>query len=269
MEKKKTRFNWHNAFGQVLKHGWTPLGLQVIPEYEVAKNPMKVDVVVIRQGSALSKQALTKLPDGVRNYLNDHNLIDFKSIHESYGYDELEKTDLYAKLYREQEEIAREQLSVFAVSSKIPQGLLAKIPDWIKREAKGIYQVRLSFLTIILLVPNEMEDKEANDVFELFASQKNYYLRSIQRMIGNPFWQSFRGIVHIFTQRLGKELSMAGLTLEQLEERTVLAFMEQATAEEFAKVVEKIPNKIDVLEKVVNQMSREERALLLRKLQSD
>ena len=62
---------------------------------------------------------------------------------------------------------------------------------------------------------------------------------------------------------------MAGLTLEQLEGRTVLAFMEQATAEEFAKVVEKIQNKIDVLEKVVNQMSREERALLLRKLQSD
>ena len=62
---------------------------------------------------------------------------------------------------------------------------------------------------------------------------------------------------------------MAGLTLEQLEERTVLAFMEQATAEEFAKVVEKIPDKIDVLEKVVNQMSREEKALLLRKLQSD
>ena len=76
---------------------------------------MKVDVVVIRQGSALSKQALTKLPDGVRNHLNDHNLIDFKSIHESYGYDELEKTDLYTKLYREQEEIAREH-SVFLQS---------------------------------------------------------------------------------------------------------------------------------------------------------
>ncbi len=75
MKKRKTRFNWHNAFGPVLKYGWTPLGLQVIPEYEVAKNPMKVDVVVIRQGSVLSKQALTKLPDGVRNHLNNHNLI--------------------------------------------------------------------------------------------------------------------------------------------------------------------------------------------------
>ena len=104
--------------GQVLKHCWTPLGLQVIPEYEVAKNPLKVDVVVIRQGSPLSRKALSKLPDGLSDHLNEHNLIDFKSIHESYGYEELEKTDLYAKLYRQQEEIARNQLSVFEVRQK-------------------------------------------------------------------------------------------------------------------------------------------------------
>lgn len=129
MEKKaqkKIRFNWHNAFGQVLKHCRTPLGLQVIPEYEVAKNPLKVDVVVIRQGSPLSRKDLSKLPDGLSDHLNEHNLIDFKSIHESCGYEELEKTDLYAKFYRQQEEIARNQLSVFAVSSKTPFGIVHK-----------------------------------------------------------------------------------------------------------------------------------------------
>ncbi len=162
-----------------------------------------------------------------------------------------------------QEEIAREKLSVFAVSSKIPQGLFAKVQDWVEQEARGIYQVHLSFWTVILLIPNEMEAKEANDVFELFASQKNCYLHAIRRMSGNPFWQSFRGIIHIFTQRLGKELSMAGLTLEQLEERTVLAFMEQATAEEFAKVVEKIPNKTEALQKILNLLEDDELAKLL------
>ena len=56
---------------------------------------------------------------------------------------------------------------------------------------------------------------------------------------------------------------MAGLTLEQLEERTVLAFMEQATAEEFAKVVEKIPNKTEALQKILNLLEDDELAKLL------
>ena len=59
-------------------------------------------------------------------------------------------------------------------------GLFTKVPDQIEQEGPGIYRIDLFFRSIVILVPNEMQDKEANDVFELFTSQKSqYFLRPI------------------------------------------------------------------------------------------
>ncbi len=182
--------------------------------------------------------------------------------------EELEKTDLYAKLYRQQEKITREQLSVFAVSSKTPQGLFAKVPNKMEQESQGIYRIDLFFRSVLLLVPNEMKDKEANDVFELFASQKSQYFQAIRRMASNPFWRSLTGMGPIFLQRLGKELKMAGLTMDQLARREVLSFMEHVTPEQFAEVIEGMPNKTEALEEALNRLSQEEKKALLEKLQA-
>ena len=124
MESKKEKLDWHKVFSQILTHGWTPLGLKVISEYQVAKDPLRIDVVVIQAEKLLSEKHLRQLPDGIREHLKSHNLIDFKSLHETYGYPELKKTDIYAGLYEMQEHVSPENLAVFAVSAMSPKKLL-------------------------------------------------------------------------------------------------------------------------------------------------
>ena len=75
---KKPRIDWHNAFSEMIKHRFRPLGLEVSAELPVAKNPMKIDVVVFRKQASLSPKAMAQLPDGVREHLNEFNIIDFK-----------------------------------------------------------------------------------------------------------------------------------------------------------------------------------------------
>ncbi|MBI4548093.1 MAG: hypothetical protein HY707_08940 [Ignavibacteriae bacterium] len=218
MQKKKIiRINWHNAFGQILKHRWTPLGLQVIPEYEVAKNPLKIDVVVIRSEAVLSERKRGQLPDGIRDYLNAHNIIDFKSTHESYGLEELRKTDVYTGLYQIQEGINLDQVTAFAVASMTPKKLLNAISQWVHPQGNGVYVIESGLIKMILLVPNEMEPKTANDVFELFASHTERSQLAFERMITDSFWYSLDGTLNLFTQFL-KEFAMSGLTMRQLEE---------------------------------------------------
>ena len=255
--------DWHNIFGRILKHRWTPLGLKVMTEYEVVKHPLKIDIVVIRQPKRLSAEKQIQLPDGIRDALREHNLVDFKSIRETYGVQELKKLDAYATHYERQEKVASNQLAVFAVSAMSPKKLLTEMHNWVEIQGKGRYRFRLSFRDILLLVPNEMAKKEANDVFELFASQKNQYFTAVQRMLKNPVWFTLEGIFGFFSQRIGEELNMSGLTLEQLAKWEVEAFMKDITPQQFIELMEKTKNKEQLLLQALNQMDSQELEHLL------
>ena len=61
MSEKKQKLDWHKIFGQVLQHRWQPLGLKIIPEYLVAKDPLRIDVVVIQAESLLNNKELQQL----------------------------------------------------------------------------------------------------------------------------------------------------------------------------------------------------------------
>ena len=262
MEKKKQRINWHNAFGRILKHRWTPLGLKVIPEFIVSKDPQRIDVIVTQQESPLTTDLLEQLPDGIRENLKEHNLIDFKSTHETYGRNQLETTCKYAIHYREEENISSEQLAIFAVSSMIPKKLLKEISDWVQIEGAGIYKIDLNLWKVILLVPNEMESKEANDVFQLFSSQKEYALRSLQRMIEAPFWYALEGIFTIFNHLI-QELMMSGLTMEQLAKYDLPIVLSSASTEEVADAIVSLENNDKLLQDIIDRLSDEKFEKLL------
>ena len=111
--------------------------------------------------------------------------------------------------------------------------------DFIETDSKGTFALQVHGDSM----EPEFHKEDLIVINPYLKAEHNDYV-----VVCNEEWKAT--FKQFFTQRLGKELSMAGLTLQQPEERTVLAFMEQATAEEFAKVVEKIPNKIDVLERL-------------------
>ena len=265
MASKSQRINWHNVFSRVLKHRWTPLGLTVLSEYEVVKHPLKIDVVVIRkEKEPLSPEKLAQLPDGIRENLKEHNLIDFKSIRESYSRQALKKTEAYATHYEEEERINVEQLSIFSVAAMTPKKLLTEMRDWVEMQSNGVYRFRLPFRDVILLVPNEMDKSEANDVLELFASQRDRYLSAIRHMASNSIWFSLKGIFNIFSQRLGKELTMSGLTLDQLAEEFEKEMMEDITPEKFGKLFAVAKNKKQLLAQALEQIDDEELDLILK-----
>ncbi len=210
------RLNWHNAFGQILKRVWNHLDLQILTEVEVAKNPLRIDMVIIRSPQQLPPEQLQQLPDGLREQLKPHNIVDFKSIHESYGLRELQKTLAYSCLYEEQNGIAPNDLSVFAVASMTPRKLLTHYRDWIEMITRGVYRADVRFRSIWILVPNELPLHETNDVLGFFASHRDRYVKAIEHWWDRSRQKGWEGLLRFLAYRLKKEMQMAGLTLDEL-----------------------------------------------------
>ncbi len=256
----KFRLNWHKLFGQILQARLSVLGFQVLTEYQVTKDPWRMDVVVIRPQHALSSEELQQLPDGIREHLKTHNFIDFKSISETYGIDQLDKTISYARAYLDQEKLSREELQTFAVSSMTPSHLLKSKEIPIFQESRGVYRLHLAIREVILLVPNELPDNEANAVLGIFASRKDRFRDASKYFLGSRFWSKLIGVMTFIYYRLGKEFDMSGWDLKRFEEEGLTVVLKNSAPDAVAKAFNEFDsqNKTQVLQGALSQLNKEE-----------
>ena len=120
--------------------------------------------------------------------------------------------------------------------------------------------MKLSFREIILLIPNEMEDKVSNEIFELFASRKTQSLQALIKMVNNPFWSGLDGL-EVLVQRLGKEWKMPGLDLNDLARQYKENIFKRVTPLEYAEIFKQMKDKEDALGHVIKQLDHPEDTL--------
>ena len=79
MTDQRPKIRWHHLFGSLLQELLTPVGITVETEVDVTSDPPKVDIVLLcRETGAWTADQRQYLPDGVRDSLASHILIEFK-----------------------------------------------------------------------------------------------------------------------------------------------------------------------------------------------
>jgi hypothetical protein len=113
MSTKPVKIQWHAYFAQVMEKVCTRRNFLVEREQEVAKMPLKIDLIVIRKKDI--EYTGLKPP---YSYFNDINVIEFKSKTDVFDWNDLYQLEIYGRLYGLSRNIeARNKISFWSVAS--------------------------------------------------------------------------------------------------------------------------------------------------------
>ena len=135
--------NWHRAFGIAIKKLISDYGYHVKTEVEVSQQKQLLDLIIIRQEQQKPIHQKAKLCDGFDN-LSKHNLISYKSLHESfntYAAEELYSYYInYSKLDEQQAlKLSRDDYQLYGITTRMPKKLLQTVRY--KQTKPGIYDL--------------------------------------------------------------------------------------------------------------------------------
>ncbi|MDT8407804.1 MAG: hypothetical protein RQ715_11190 [Methylococcales bacterium] len=142
-------------------------------EVDVSRQTQLLDVVVVEQEKNQAWPEADALPDGLES-LKAHNLITFKSHHESLNDWAVKELIGYYVNYRKQispknKLIAQHDLGLYAVCHRYPQNLK---PFLRPGPAEGTYELDWGSDTIRVIVLSHMSLEPKNDVWQLFSHQR-------------------------------------------------------------------------------------------------
>jgi len=110
---KEVKIQWHAYFAQVMEKICSRHNFLVEREQEVAKMPLRIDIIVIKKQDIQYKD----LPVPYL-YFNDINIIEFKSKTDRFDWLDLYQLDIYGKLYGIMKGInERGKISLWSLSS--------------------------------------------------------------------------------------------------------------------------------------------------------
>ncbi len=148
--------DWHRLFGLLLTDFFTGLPFTVEVERDLSEQQQFLDVVIVRRGRG---RMSFRLPDGLDD-LAEHNLVTFKSHHESldsWAMKELIGHDVaYRKLVSSSpsELLPAEQFRLYAVCARFPDLLPTRVP-WQQRQA-GVYDCQWGTDAIRVVVAGQL-----------------------------------------------------------------------------------------------------------------
>ena len=151
----KERLAWHPAFASSVQLDLLRFGgmLEYETEHELNRQPLRIDLVVVRKDPALS------IERGYASAFRGHNLLEYKSEQDSLTMDDLFKTVAYGCLYKAYGTCAgpvrHDDVTLTLVRRTRPSGLLADLESAgfpIEGPEPGIYDVRgLQFPTRVVV----------------------------------------------------------------------------------------------------------------------
>ena len=178
--------DWHRLFGLLLMDFFTDSPFTVEVERDLSVQQQLLDVVIVRRSNG---QFSGKLPDGLED-LADHNLITFKSRHESLDPWAIKELVSHSVGYRKlvspstTDLLPEDHFRLSAVCARSPQKLPTVVP-WHKRQ-EGVYDCQWGTDTIRVIVTGELSRVPHNAPLHLFSAsteligygQGSYQLRS-------------------------------------------------------------------------------------------
>lgn len=266
---------WHRLFGLMVSDLFYGSAYEVEIEKDLSMRQQLLDVVVIerRHGGQLPDP----LPDGLEQ-LNGHNLMSYKSHHESFNAWAVKELIGHYVNYRKQESseaqlIPEEQINLYAITRRYPQGLQAYLTPCVK---SGIYDLRWGSDTIRFIVLTQISAEPHNDLWRLFSARAESVREAWQRY--RPHRGDISSVIRQLLEVYQLENPEMSYTLEQFNKEYVTSHIHLLSPEERLhglapdEVLHQYSPDIRLKDlspkEIVNHLSPEALAELLRQLQN-
>lgn len=269
MANDTARVQYHRLLGSGLRLNLAAVEVTVSTETSILSESPRVDILLLRrEGSAWTEGQRARLPDGIRDSLAAHILIEFKYT-ESVTEDGILQAAAYDLFYRQVQKLSKEQTLPVVLSAKTPQE--SRLANWGYEETQpGVFLTELPFAgRVMLLALNRLPANSNNAIVKLFASRKQEREAGFASLDRDVFAESVE--LHAYVLGLSQTLSVKGelnmaevLTPEKVMEygmRIRELIFETGTPEE--RLAGLSPNEI------VAGLDSEERRALLRLLQEE
>ena len=148
---KKPRNIWTLYFAQMLALQTKGIDLEIDYEHELYRNPMRIDVVVVK------KPENVVLKNSAMRFFRNHNVIEFKGPNDNLTIQKYNKVMAYFYAYLAGNNLNFDDVAITLVSIKRPQELL----DYLEKERKyeiipakesGIYYIKADNLPATQLI---------------------------------------------------------------------------------------------------------------------
>lgn len=189
--------NWHRLFGVFLIDYFSGSPYEVELEKDLSLQQQFLDVVILRKEEG---EYQGQLPDGLDN-LKNHNLLSYKSKHESFDAWAMQELIGHYVNYRKQLKkpplTPATEFSLYAISTRYPQGLSEQIT--LKPLQAGVYEVDL-LVKVRLIVLSQIEISEHNTVWHLFShvadkvkyGAKHYHHKLNKSSVVNQLYEQYK-----------------------------------------------------------------------------
>ncbi len=190
MKNAPDKLQWHPAFcaGAGLEFHEDIERLELKPEYNLSKGPIRIDLLIIKEESD------RRIKNEIGHIMRTYNVIEYKSPEDALTIDDFYKTVGYACLYKGYGErvdaVPINELTVSIFRAKRPEKMfltLQKYGHKIKEKYSGIYYVteRLPF-PVQIIVTQELEPREHRSLRILSNHAKKEdveeFLKEVEKM---------------------------------------------------------------------------------------
>jgi hypothetical protein len=169
--------DWHRVFSVSLADVVTGLPFRVVQEFELSRLKQRLDTAIICLTEAqVSEHFWPDLPDGLTD-LADHNLLSYKSMHESLTcasmWELVSHAVIYGKQHWKKSWAAALQdprkLRLIAVTTHRPEWLTPGDDPSQRKLADGVYEIEFLKLVIRIIVPREVAKTPRNALWHLLS----------------------------------------------------------------------------------------------------
>ena len=172
-----TNIPWHRLFGIALIDLFEKTDYLVELEKDLSIKQQYLDIAIIRQQG---DQLPHPLPDGLDN-LRPHNLLTYKSLHESMNAWAIEELIGHYTNYRKisspdlkKHLLPEDHFQLYAISTRYPAKLL-KDPKHFKKQQAGVMDLHWGHRTIRLIILSQLPETPQNAFWQLFAGIKDKF----------------------------------------------------------------------------------------------
>ncbi len=162
--------DWHRILGMVLTDYFTGTPYEVELEKDLSLKRQILDVAIIRKSAGGVREEIC---DGFED-LKEHNLLTYKSVHESLSLWVLEELIGYYVMYRKligKDGCEASRIGLYAVCTKYPRRLSSELA--LKELKRGVYEIKVLSCAIRIIVLREIERGRRNAIWNLFSLEED------------------------------------------------------------------------------------------------